>query len=112
MHASGALGTTIGHVEGDIDPIVPWQERIGVIESKRARGAQETNIVECMNGMCFTKGLGWWLVLLGGERIAFRICTRSRAMAQNRCSEQFIRTLHREGLTNIDRFGAIPERIV
>jgi hypothetical protein len=68
MHAPGALGATIGHVEGDIDPIVPWQERVGVIESKRVRGAQETNIVECMDGMCFTKGLGWWLVLLGGER--------------------------------------------
>ena len=112
MHASGALGTIIGRVEGDIDPIVPWQERVGVIESKRARRAQEANIVECMDGMRYTKGLIWWLVLLGGDRIACRICTRSRTMAQNRCSEQLTRTLHRETLTNIDRLGAIPERIV
>jgi hypothetical protein len=96
MQASGTLGTTIGRVERDIDPIVPWQERVGVIEGKSARGAQEADIVECMYGMRFTKGLIWWLVLLGGYRIAGRICTRSRAMAQNRCSEQFIRTLHRE----------------
>jgi hypothetical protein len=89
MHASGALGTIIGRVEGDIDPIVPWQERVGVIESERARGAQEADIVERMDGMRFTKGLIWWLVLLGGDSVACRICTRNRAMAQNRCSEQF-----------------------
>jgi hypothetical protein len=112
MHAFGTLGTIIGRVKGDNDSIVPWQERVVVIESKRARGAQEADIVECMDGMRFTKGLIWWLVLLGGDRIACRICTGSRAMAQNRCSEQIMRTLHRERLTNIDRFAAIPERIV
>jgi hypothetical protein len=89
MHASGALGTII-RVEGNIDPIVPRQERVGVIESNRARGAQEADIVESMDGMRFTKGLSWWLVLRGGDRIACRICTHSRATAQNRCSEQFI----------------------
>ena len=84
MHASGALGTIIGRIKGDIDPIVPWQERVGVIDSKGARGAHEADIVECMDGMRFTKRLVWWLVLLGGDRIACRIFTRGRAMAQNR----------------------------
>jgi hypothetical protein len=46
MQALGALGTVIGRVEGDNDPIVPWQERVGVVESKRARGAQEADVVE------------------------------------------------------------------
>lgn len=46
MQALGALGAIIGRVEGDNDPIVPRQERVGVIESKRGRGAQEADIVE------------------------------------------------------------------
>ena len=112
MHALGELGTIIGRVEGDNDPVVPWQERMGVFESKRSRGAQQADIVECMDGVRFTKGSYWWLVLRGGEGIACRIWSRSRAMARNRRSEQFIRTLQRERLTNIHRSAAIPERIV
>jgi hypothetical protein len=87
MHALGELGTIIGRVEGDDDLIVPWQERMGVIESKRKRGAQQADIVERMDGMRLTKGLDRWLVLRGGNGMAFRICTRSRAMAHNRRSE-------------------------
>ena len=56
MHALGELGIIIGHVEGDNDPIVSWQERVGVIESKRERGAQQADIVECMDGMCVMEG--------------------------------------------------------
>ena len=96
MHALGNLGTIIGRVERDNDLIEPWEERVGIIESKRGRRAQQADIVECMDGMRFTKGLDWWLVLLGGERMACRICTRSRAMTHNRCSEQFISNRHIE----------------
>ena len=78
MQAFGAFADMIARVEGNIDPLVPWQEGVGVLENKRARGGQQANIVECVDGMCFTKGLVWWLVLLGGDRIACRICTRSR----------------------------------
>jgi hypothetical protein len=90
MHAFGTLGTIIGCVKGDNDTIVPWQEGVVVVDSKRARGAQEADIVERMDGMRFAKGLGWWLVLLGGDRIACRICTGSRAMAQ----KPVFRTIH------------------
>lgn len=82
MHAFGALVDVIGRAEGNIDLLVPWQERVGVLESKRVRGGQEANIVERMDGMRFTKGLVWWLVLLRGDRIALRICPRSRAAAR------------------------------
>lgn len=81
MHALGELGAIFGRVEGDNDPVVPWQERVGVIECEGNRGTQQADIVECVDGMCFTKGPGWWLVLRGGNRMACRICSRSRAMA-------------------------------
>jgi len=81
MQASGALGTVIDRVEGDSDLIVSWQEGVGVIESERRQGAQEADIVECMDGMRVTKGLVWWLVFLRRDRIACCIFTRSRAMA-------------------------------
>jgi hypothetical protein len=113
MHASGALGTIIGRVEGDIDPIEPWQESVGVIEGKRVRAAQEADIVECMDGMRSTKGLVWWLVLLGGDRIACGIFTRSRAMAQKPVFRtKNNRSIGEKRLTNIDRFAAIPGKIV
>lgn len=83
MHAFGALVDMIGRAEGNIDLLVPWQKRMGVLESERVRGGQEANIVERMDGMRFPKGLVWWLALLRGDRIAFRICTRSRATARN-----------------------------
>jgi hypothetical protein len=82
MYAFGALGFTIGRVDGDIDPVVSWQKRVRVIESKSG-GGQQANVVECMDGMCFTEGLIWWLVLLRGDRMACRICTRRRATVQN-----------------------------
>ncbi len=81
MQASGTLGTVICRIEGDVDPIVPWEERVGVIESERAWGAKQADVVECMDGMRFTKRLLWWLVLLGGDRITCGICTRTRATA-------------------------------
>jgi hypothetical protein len=84
MHAFGALADLIGRVEGDIDPPVPWQERVVVMKSKRSRSAQQADIVECMDGMRFTKGLVWWLAFLRGDRIGCRICTCSRATSQNR----------------------------
>jgi hypothetical protein len=46
MHAFRALVDMIGRAEGNIDLLVPWQERVGVIESKRVRRGQEANIVE------------------------------------------------------------------
>jgi hypothetical protein len=82
MHALGELGTIIGRVEGDNDSIVPRQERVGVIESKRSRRAQQADIIECMDRMRFTEGLDWWLVLRGGNRMTSRICTRSRAIGK------------------------------
>ena len=56
MHALSELGIIIGCVEGDNDPIVSRQERVGVIKSKRERGAQQADIVECMDGMCVMEG--------------------------------------------------------
>jgi len=46
MHALGALGAIIDCVEGNIDPIVPWQKRVGFIESKWGRGSQKSDIEE------------------------------------------------------------------
>lgn len=82
MYAFGTLRVTIGRADGDIDPVVPWQERVRIIESKSGRG-QQANVVECVDGMSFTEGLIWWLVLLRGDRMACRICTRRRATVEN-----------------------------
>ena len=54
MHASGALGTTVGRVERDIDPNpYPGSREWVSSRVKALGGAQEADIVECMDGMRF-----------------------------------------------------------
>ena len=75
-YAFSALGGMVVRVERNIDSVGPWQKSVHVVERKGERGSQQANVVECGDGMSFTKGLVRWLALLRGDRMARRICTR------------------------------------